>query len=314
MARTKLFISYSHRDDGWLERLKMHLAPLERRKIVHVWSDTRIRLGDRWETEIESALTESRAAVLMISPAFLASEYIWEKEMPHILRHRLAGMLVFPLITKPCAWRIAPELAELQARPLNGRALSLGTDPAADNDLAEFVYELGSLLGQLTSSVATEEADRMRRQSEPKGEYPVSPQGRVEKPVSGEMWLKPGRAWTGTYRPTNRPMQLVFRTVQDPRDIRGTIEYPNEGVVTEFEGAVLDQSEIDGDARIAAIGSAASGMDGAIVFREVREVGRVGSSINPDGEYRAIVAGSRMSGFWESGSIPAKYFEFTCEE
>src|ERR1700734_2718143 len=101
MARTKLFISYSHRDDEWLERLKLHLAPLERRKIVHIWSDTRIRIGDRWEAEIGSALTESSAAVLMISPAFLDSEYIWEKEMPHILIHQLEGMLVFPLITKP---------------------------------------------------------------------------------------------------------------------------------------------------------------------------------------------------------------------
>ena len=44
MARTKLFISYSHRDRGWLEQLKSHLALLERRGLVQVWSDTRIQL------------------------------------------------------------------------------------------------------------------------------------------------------------------------------------------------------------------------------------------------------------------------------
>ena len=125
MPRSKLFISYSHRDDDWLQRLTLHLAQLERRGIVHVWSDTQIRVGDRWETEIEDALTESRAAVLMVSPTFLASPYIWEQELPRILKHASeGGMLIFPLIVKPCAWRISPGLAQRQARPLNGRALS----------------------------------------------------------------------------------------------------------------------------------------------------------------------------------------------
>src|SRR5215831_18757939 len=131
-VRSKLFISYSHRDEDWLERLKLHLALLERRGIVHVWSDTQVRVGDRWEMEIEDALTDSRAAVLMVTPAFLASKYIWEQKLPRILRHASAGMLVFPLITKPCAWRIASELAERQARPLDGHALSLGTESSID--------------------------------------------------------------------------------------------------------------------------------------------------------------------------------------
>jgi hypothetical protein len=165
MPRSKLFISYSHRDDDWLQRLKLHLAQLERRGIVHLWSDTQIRVGDRWEAEIEAALTESRAAVLMITPAFLASTYIWDQEVPRILKHASAGMLIFPLITKPCAWRIAPELAERQARPLNGRALFLGSEPSADSDLADFVYELASVLGKLPSSLVSEELDKGKPQA-----------------------------------------------------------------------------------------------------------------------------------------------------
>src|ERR1044071_5789060 len=124
VAREKLFVSYSHQDADWLELFKLHLAILERRNIVHIWSDTRIQVGANWEHEIKNSLSESRAAVLMISPGFLASEYIWSGEIPHILEHQNNGMLVFPLIARPCAWRIPPELAALQARPLNGRALS----------------------------------------------------------------------------------------------------------------------------------------------------------------------------------------------
>jgi predicted nucleotide-binding protein len=98
MDRTKVFVSYSHRDWTWLERLKVHLALLQRRGVVHVWSDTRIEVGAQWRDEIEAALTESRVAVLLITPDFLASEFVWNEEMPKILAHKEEGMLLLPLI------------------------------------------------------------------------------------------------------------------------------------------------------------------------------------------------------------------------
>src|SRR5262245_15590670 len=164
MARTKLFLSYSHRDRSWLDRVKIHLALLQRRDLVHIWSDTRIGVGDRWQEEIESALTESHAAVLLISPDFLASDFIWDKELPRLLAHQEKGMEILPLIIRPCAWRIARELAELQARPTDGRPLALGSDAEIDLALAEFVYELADRLKQLRATVATEERDLLRAQ------------------------------------------------------------------------------------------------------------------------------------------------------
>jgi hypothetical protein len=56
MERTKIFVSYSHRDRKWLDRLKVHLALLERKDTLHIWSDTRIDIGERWQEEIENAL------------------------------------------------------------------------------------------------------------------------------------------------------------------------------------------------------------------------------------------------------------------
>src|ERR687894_656546 len=106
MSRENVFVSYSHRDRGWLEWLMVHLAVLERRRLIHVWSDTRIAFGADWEVEIERALSESRVAVLLVSPAFLASDYIWSKELPRIMGHREQGMEVLPLIIRPCAWQL----------------------------------------------------------------------------------------------------------------------------------------------------------------------------------------------------------------
>ena len=142
--------------------------------------------------EIEDALSESRAAVLMISPAFFGSDYIWDKEMPHILRHAKSGMRIFPLLTRPCAWRLADELAQIQARPLSGRALSLGTEASVDSDLADFVYELAGLLGKLSSAVASEELDRTSppiRTSRPASLPQTDSEARVADP---RVWLRVG--------------------------------------------------------------------------------------------------------------------------
>ena len=198
MERTKLFVSYNHRDRTWLERLKVHLTLLERRGLVHVWSDTRIEVGARWKEEIESALAGARVAVLLVSADFLASDFIWNEEMPRILAHQKQGMVVLPLIARPCAWLIAPELAELQARPVDGRPLSLGTEADVDRDLTEFVYEIAGRLEQLPGAVASKEVDdfRARRtvQSEP---LPLS----LPTPVSASMEV--GEIWLGsTIRPS----------------------------------------------------------------------------------------------------------------
>lgn len=88
MSIGTVFISYSHKDKQWLERLKVHLKPFVDDISIDVWDDTRIRVGDDWQGEIESALNKAKVAVLLISADFLASEFIKNNEIPNIL----AGM------------------------------------------------------------------------------------------------------------------------------------------------------------------------------------------------------------------------------
>ncbi len=116
VKKNTVFISYSHEDQKHLQRLHVHIKPLEKKGLVDVWDDTKIKIGDKWSEQIESALSKAAIAILIISADFLASDFIIDNELPPILKKaELEGTLVLPVILKPCRFLREEHLSPFQA-------------------------------------------------------------------------------------------------------------------------------------------------------------------------------------------------------
>jgi hypothetical protein len=115
IARDTIFISYSHRDAEWMERLTTHLKPMVRRGAISTWTDTQIKPGSRWRSEIETALQSASVAVLLVSADFLASDFITENELPVLLKK--AGtkeLTIFWVAVSPSSFKLT-EINNYQA-------------------------------------------------------------------------------------------------------------------------------------------------------------------------------------------------------
>ncbi|MCP4694489.1 MAG: toll/interleukin-1 receptor domain-containing protein, partial [Desulfobacterales bacterium] len=146
MSKPTIFISYSHGDEIWKDRLRLHLGGLEKAGRVSVWHDRMIDPGGKWFPEINKAMESAAAAVCLISAAFLDSDFCMKEEIPYLLeRHEKVGMVIFPILVRPCFWKAHSWIKETQMLPRDGKTVAMDYKDTYDyvfTELAEAIFNI----------------------------------------------------------------------------------------------------------------------------------------------------------------------------
>ena len=145
--KVSIFISYAHADEDLKNELDKHLTGLKRSKKIETWNDRQLIAGQEWDEVIKTELERSDIILLLISIDFIASQYIWDKELATAMkRHEEGTARVVPIILKNCLWQEMP-FAKLQALPRNAKPV---TTYAIDDDA---YTEISVSLNQLVNSM-----------------------------------------------------------------------------------------------------------------------------------------------------------------
>ena len=137
-----VFVSYSHDDAEWLNRLQTVLSPALSNGRVSVWSDSSIHAGMNWRQEISRKLETSRVAVLLVSPNFLSSKFITEVELPYLIRaSKERGVTILWILLSACLYRETC-LPDLQAAHDIARPLDTFRTPKLNQVLTEIAQKI----------------------------------------------------------------------------------------------------------------------------------------------------------------------------
>lgn len=117
------FVSYSHQDDEFYEEFLQHVTMLRANGYLALWSDKEIGPGEVWRKSIRDAIHRAGLAVLLVTPGFIASEFIRFDELPLILLKRRDGRMEVLWIPVVDCDLVGTGLEDLQAMCDAGRPL-----------------------------------------------------------------------------------------------------------------------------------------------------------------------------------------------
>ena len=180
--RDRVFISYAHQDKIWLEKLQVHLKPLERDRKLIIWNDTRINPGDKWRDEISRALAQAKVAVMLMSPHFLASDFISKNEVPALINAaETEGLTILWVSVSHCVHKLSP-VAQYQAVNDPAQPLDSLSESESGRVMTQIAYLIMKALNEplrrpiTDANVVSTDAEQSAASNEAKAPPPQKPQ------------------------------------------------------------------------------------------------------------------------------------------
>lgn len=121
----RVFYSYHQNDRAFCDEMEKHLTLLQRKRLIEVWHYRQILSGENCQIITDKKLAEAELVLLLVSPSFLASDYLYSRELCTTLdRHARGQARVVPILVRPVDLS-GSELAHLKPLPSDGRPVSL---------------------------------------------------------------------------------------------------------------------------------------------------------------------------------------------
>jgi Effector-associated domain 11/TIR domain len=145
----RIFISYSHEDEDYKNRLVKSLAALSRMGKIKIWEDRQILGGAEWSNDIFNALKNAHITVLMVSDSFVASDFCYGKELQAAIDLNTQGkMVILPVVVRPSDWSQLP-FGKFQALPKNAKAVTSWSNQ--DEAWMDVAQSLRKVVGDIQS-------------------------------------------------------------------------------------------------------------------------------------------------------------------
>ncbi|HEY1353760.1 MAG TPA: tetratricopeptide repeat protein [Ktedonobacteraceae bacterium] len=125
MPPRRVFCSFARdqKDEALLRELEQQLLPQQRTGRLVLWHRGQIQAGENSTEILRHWETQAEVILLLVSPAFLASDDCAQETHRAIERQRAGDARVIPVIIRPCAWQ-GTAFDDLQCLPHNKKAVS----------------------------------------------------------------------------------------------------------------------------------------------------------------------------------------------
>jgi formylglycine-generating enzyme required for sulfatase activity len=163
-----IYISSSRRDNWWVQAVRSRLGPLESRYGVALWTEAQIASGRQWERDVSDAIDRAKVAIVLLSPAYLASEMRMHDELQRLVERARKGSLYLAwTCVERCDWKQTP-LEGIQAVHDPDKPLTNLTLKDQERALAQLAAQVAAFLEPASGEDAQEQFEA-KRELQPRG-------------------------------------------------------------------------------------------------------------------------------------------------
>jgi len=140
---TEIFISYSHFDVAFFDKLSSHLSALKRANLATINSDRRLFAGDVFGPKLKKMILNSEVFLALITENYFTSDYCFNKEYKFAIKNKKT---IIPIICGACAWEIVEIVNQNNALPRG--CCPIGPD-GTDETYSQVSTEIGIKIKEL---------------------------------------------------------------------------------------------------------------------------------------------------------------------